>query len=222
MNGKIHERACSLVLIAHNDLERCQRRMVRDLIPSLQQHPDWQFELIVIDNSAQRLDGLARLVAELPWKSQYIWHQGANLFYGPSLNLAANLARYPFLVYACMNHGRMIDPTWIDDLLQPLWENERVAMSGHRYPSPPPETLGFPASCEPFHIQGGLFAARTDVICNHPYDEGQYIHWGSDIWQSYRLMTAGYLLAAVPTVVSVWRESATPGAWKYIHDHSEA
>lgn len=216
------QRACSLVLIAHNDLERCSRRLERDLIPSLRHHADWQLELIVIDNSERRLDGLARTVASLPWKSQYIWHEGANLFYGPSLNLAANLAQHPFLVYACMNHGRMIDPTWMDDLLRPMWEDERVAMSGHRYPSPPSETLGFAQGLEPFHIQGGLFAARAEVIRNHPYDEGQFIHWGSDIWQSYRLQAAGFLLEQVPTVISVWRENAVPGAWKYIHDHSEA
>jgi hypothetical protein len=215
------EKACSLVLIAHNDLDRCQRRLTRDLVPSLRHYPDWNFELLVIDNSERRLDALADAVAVLPWKSQYLWHCGANLLYGPSMNLAANLAEHPFLLYACMNHGRMIDPTWIEDLIRPMWHDERVAMCGHRYPSPPPETLGFPDTCEHFHIQGGLLSARAEVIRNYPYDEGPHAHWGSDIWQSYRLMAAGFDLVQVPTVISVWRERAGPGMWKYIHDHAE-
>jgi hypothetical protein len=215
------ERACSLVVIAHNDLERCQRRLTRDLVPSLEHHPDWDFELLVIDNSERRLDPLADLVSALPWRSQYLWHGGTNLFYGPSMNLAANLAAHPFLLYACMNHGRMVDPTWIDDMIRPMWLDERVAMCGHRYPSPPPESLGFPNVGGQFHIQGGLLSARASVIRNYPYEEGQYAHWGSDIWQSYRLMSAGFVLEQVPTVISVWREHAVPGAWKYIHDHSE-
>src|SRR5688572_27948522 len=94
--ARIASKAATVVLLAYNDLERAQRRLTRDLLPSLRQHHDWAFELIVIDNSRERLDGLAELVAALPWKARYLWHDGRNLQYGPSMNLAARLAEHPF------------------------------------------------------------------------------------------------------------------------------
>ena len=89
-----------MVLLAYNDPERARRRVERDLLPSLRHHDDWTFEIIVIDNSQERLHALAELVATLPWKSHYLWHDGRNLQYGPSLNLAARLAEHPFILYA--------------------------------------------------------------------------------------------------------------------------
>ena len=102
----------------------------------------------------------------------------------------------------------MIDPGWIEDLVKPFWEDNSVAMAGHPYPSNHPTELGFRDTGQHFHIQGGLLALRTDVIKRYPYDEGQFAHWGSDIWQSYRLMEAGFLLQQVPSIISVWREKA--------------
>ncbi len=214
-------KAATIVLIPHNDVERACRRLSRDIVPSLRHYEDWRFELVIIDNSERRMDQLADAVAGLPWPSRYIWHDGVNLFYGPALNAAANLAEHPVLLYACANHGRMIDPGWIEDLARPFWEDERVAMTGHPYGSGPPAALGFPATLEPFHIQGGVLGLRTDVIRRFPYPEGQYAHWGSDVWQSFRLMEAGFVLRHVPSVISVWRAKAPPGPWKYIHDHFE-
>jgi len=214
-------KAATIVLIAHNNLERASRRLLRDTVPSLAHYRDWSFQIIGIDNSERRLDQLADAVAQLDWPSRYIWHNGANLMYGPSLNLAANLAEHPYLVYACTNHGRMVDPGWIEDLVCPFWGDSRVAMTGHPYGSPPPGSLGFRDTGQHFHIQGGLLAARTDIIRRFPYDEGKYAHWGSDIWQSYRLMEEGFTLRPVPSVISVWREKAPSGPWKYIHDSSE-
>ncbi|HEY3499381.1 MAG TPA: hypothetical protein VGK73_32050 [Polyangiaceae bacterium] len=210
------------MLIAHNDVERCLRRLRRDVVPSLEAHPDWEFELVVIDNSERRMEVLERAVTELPWPSQYAWHDGVNLLYGPSMNLAANLAEHPFLLYACMNHGKMVDPTWVDDLIEPFWTDPRIAMTGHRFPSPPAGVVGLRNRRERYHIQGGVLGARTSVIRRYPYEEGRFAHAYSDVWQSYRLMDAGYLLHQVPTVISVWGGAAGPGPWKYIHDHVES
>jgi len=104
------DRSATVALFAYNDLQRGRRRLGRDVVPSLAHHADWRFELIVVDNSQQRLDALADDVAGLPWRSRYLWHEGRNLRYGPSMNLVANLAEHPVIVYACMNHGRMLGP----------------------------------------------------------------------------------------------------------------
>jgi len=217
----VETRAATIVLIPHNNPERARVRLARDIVPTLRHYPDWQFELIVVDNSAQRMDDLDRDLAALPWPAQYLWQQGANMFYGPALNRAAALAQHPVIVYTCTNHGRMIDPGWIEDLVRPFWDDERVAMAGHPYPGGNPAALGLTYSGPWIHIQGGVLALRTEVIRRIPYDEGQWAHWGSDIFASYRVMEAGFLLRQVPTVLSVWRQIAPPGPWKYVHDESE-
>ncbi len=215
-------KAATVVLLPYNDLERARRRLERDLVPSLHHYQDWAFELIVIDNSSHRLDALADIVAALPWKSRYLWHDGRNLLYGPSLNLAAGLAEYPFILYACATHGRMHDPTWIEDLMAPMWSDERIAMCGHLYPSGAPGLLGFVDSGQPrLHIQGGVLAARADTIRRFPYHEREWAHGGSDVWQSYRLMQEGFVLHDVPTVFSGWMMVAPPGPWKYVHDYAD-
>jgi len=215
-------KAATVVLLAYNDLERARRRLERDLAPSLTYSEDWTFELIVIDNSPRRLDALANMVADLPWKSRYLWHDGRNLLYGPSLNLAAGLAEHPFMLYTCAAHGRMHDPTWIEDLIAPMWSNDRIAMCGHLYPSIPPGVLGFAeAGQKHLHIQGGVLAARTDIIRRFPYQEREWAHGGSDVWQSYRLMQEGFILHDVPTVFSGWMMVAPAGPWKYVHDYAD-
>jgi hypothetical protein len=214
-------RAATIVLVPYNNAPRTLLRLSRDILPSLPHYPDWRFQLVIVDNSEQRLDQVANLLVNLPWPSRYVWNGGQNLHYGPALNLAANLAEHPFLVYACTNHGRMIDPGWIGDLVRPFWEDERVAMTGHPYGSPPPSTVGFANAEYHPHIQGGVLGMRTDLIKRYPYDDGQYAHLGSDIWQSYRLLQEGFVLRDVPSIVSVWRQIAPAGPWKYVHDHAE-
>jgi hypothetical protein len=212
------------VMIAHNDEERALTRLLRDLLPAL-----WLYrrviepELIVIDNSHQRLPRLAEAVLENgTFAAKYLWNEGRNLYYGPALNLAVKSSACPFLLYVCANHGRMQDPTWIGDLLEPLLKDSshKVALTGSFYPSGPPSKLGFPDSLPWIHVQGGVFAARAQVLADHPYPEGQYAHWNSDVYQSLRLLQRGYRLVDVPTIKSVWRSRVQGNSWKFIHDES--
>lgn len=183
--------------------------------------PAYRVEIIVIDNSQRRLDRLAELVAGLPWKSRYLWHEGRNLLYGPSLNLAATLAEHPFILYACTHHGRMHDPSWIEDIIAPMWSDDRIAMCGHLFPSSPPGVLGFADTGQPrVHVQGGVLATRTAIIRRFPYHDREWAHGGSDVWQCYRLMNEGFVLHDVPTVHSVWMMVAPSGPWKYVHDYA--
>jgi hypothetical protein len=220
--GAEPRKAVTVALFAYNDPGGGMRRLERDLVPSLRHYGDWRFEIIVVDNSSRRLDPLADAVARLPWRSRYLWHGGKNLLYGPSMNLVARLAEHPFLLYACMTHGRMREPTWVEDLVRPMWHDSRIAMCGHLFPSAPPGVLGFAdIGQQQLHVQGGVLAARTDVIRRFPYQEGEWSHGGSDVWQSYRLMQEGFALHSVPTVFSGWQVVAPAGPWKYVHDHAD-
>src|SRR6478735_8802277 len=100
--------AVSALMVAHNDEEGSLTRFLRDLLPALWLlRPILDAELIVVDNSAARLDRLANAVLHNgAFAARYCWQGGQNLMYGPSLNLAAGLARHPYLLYTCANHGR--------------------------------------------------------------------------------------------------------------------
>ena len=212
----------TVVLVPFNDEQRALIRLLRDVLPSLRLYRSLiDFEIIAVDNSDRRSERLAETLGDHGgFASRYVWNEGRNLQYGPAINLAVRLSSRPLLLYVCSRHGRMRDPTWIWDLLHPLVLDPSVAMTGSLYPSGAPSDFGFPDTMVPTHIQGGVFAARTDVLAKHPYPDGERAHYGADIHQSYVLRQAGYRLAEVPTVKSVWRATVT-GNWKYVHDESE-
>lgn len=212
----------SIVLIPHNNPERFRTLLERDLIPTLTAHPSWQFQVIIIDNSDEDKRASCGILDSFRLSYVCKW-PGTNIMYGPAMNLAVQTCVYPYLVYMCSNHGQMYDPTWIDDLVMPLTGNERIAMTGSQYPSGDPSKLGFPDDLPQCHIQGGIFAARTEALLKYPYTmDERYIHWGSDVYQGFQLLNAGFILYDVPTIHSVWRQQVhAPEKWKYVHDHSE-
>jgi hypothetical protein len=203
------------VVIPYQD-ERGALRRITGLVKALR-HCELDAELIAIDNSPRRSWQLAAAVENSGFPGRYCWQGGRNLCYGPAMNKAVMLAQHPHLLYICANHGKGIDPSWPLDLLMPL-ADDTVAMAGSLQDSGPPENLGFPPELPPLHVQGGIFAARTELLRRHPYPKGQYAHHGSDIYMSLRLVQAGWQLADVPTVQSVWRRKAGDGPWKYVHD----
>lgn len=219
---KAGEIGISIILIPYNNQYRFQTRLDRDIIPTIKAHPTWDFEIIVVDNSDKEDKTIINTFKQQNIYSEYLW-QGTNIMYGPAMNLALSVNRYPYIVYLCTNHGRMYNPTWIDDLITPILENPNVAMTGSFYNSCNPEVMGFPSQLPSIHIQGGIFGARAEIMKKYPYTNDQrWIHWGSDIYQSYQLLNAGFLLHEVTTIKSVWRENViSPENWKYVHDYSE-
>ncbi len=215
------EPGVSIIIVPHNNQDKLNKRLTRDILPTIAAHPRWKFQLITVDNSDadKRPD---YQLGEYAIEHLNLW-PGANIMYGPAMNLAIRASQYPIIVYICSNHGRMYDPTWIDDLAAPLLQDPGCAMTGSVYPSCHPSDMGFPAHLPQFHIQGGLFAARTAVMRDYPYTEDErWVHWGSDIYQSYQLLNAGFGLKNVPSVNSVWRQNIElPERWKYVHDYSE-
>jgi len=221
LQSKENERAVTLILIPHNNQDRLNRRLQRDLLPTIAAHPHWRFQLVTVDNSdADRRPSYSLEGYDVQHNSYW---PGSNIMYGPAMNIAIRASECPYIVYVCSNHGRMYDPTWIDDLITPMEEDQSVAMTGSSYPSCRPEDMGFPRHLPSFHIQGGLFAARTEIMLAHPYTQDErWVHWGSDIHQSYCLLYAGFQLRDVHSVKSVWRQCVEmPERWKYVHDYSE-
>ncbi|NEU10430.1 hypothetical protein GZH53_19045 [Flavihumibacter sp. R14] len=212
----------SIILIPHNNPGRFKIRLERDLLPTLTAHPSWKFQVIVVDNSDD--DKRVSCEALESCRLSYICERpGTNIMYGPAMNLAVQGSHHPYLVYLCSNHGHMYDPTWIDDLINPLISNEKIAMTGSQCASGDPSNMGFSSHLPRIHIQGGIFAARRETLIAHPYtNDHRFIHWGSDIYECFQLMSAGFQLHHVDTINSVWRQTvSSPERWKYVHDDSE-
>jgi hypothetical protein len=208
-------------LIPFHHPDKTRTRLTRDVLPTFAAYPDWQFEVLVADNSPRYDRGLADLLADrCPHPHGYKWNNGLNLQYARAMNLLAAAARHPVFVYVCAAHGRMLDPGWLADLVAPL-ADPRVAMAGTVLPVVPDERQGFlGGGVEPVHVQGGVFAARTDLLRRFPYDP-RFPHLFSDVWVSWKLQREGYQLADVPAVRSVWTGVAEPGGFKYVHDYAE-
>jgi GT2 family glycosyltransferase len=209
----------TVVMVPYNNEDKALVRLRRDLLPALAY---LDAELIVIDNSAERSFRLVDGVNAAG--GRYCWQQGRNLMYGPAMNLAVELATKPYVLYLCTEHGYARDPTWPLDLLKPLVDDYagKIAMTGCIRSSGPPTNLGFPADLPEIHVQGGVFAARRDVLRAFPYPTEVYPHLGSDVYECFQLMAAGFQLVDVPTIRSEWRKAVwrkLPGArsWKYVH-----
>jgi len=216
------ETGVSFVLIAYNNSDKLKQRLEREVFPTAAAYPNYTFQLIIIDNSYPCVDIDLRKIKDFGVTLVYL-QPTKNLMYGPSINLALEHAAHEFMVYLCTNHGRMNDTTWLQDILDPLVKDPKAAMTGSTYPSCPPSKMGFSTHLPHQHIQGGIFAAKTEILRKYSYtSDSRWIHGGSDIYQSYRLMEAGYKLVNVPSIKSVWRRKVPHSEkYKYVHDESE-
>lgn len=225
-----------VALITHENPDQTLVRWKRDVHPGLQMFTtDWK--VTVVDNSARPSDLL-----HTEFRDGYLWQNGRNLQYGPSLNLA--VPRHPtakYVLYVCTKHGKAFDHSWVRDLLEPLERWPQYGMSGHLMGSNSPEGVaadGGPG-CEwvaqayrwvnpdgfgevKQHVQGGVFAARTALMLQFPYP-AQYPHNYTDHLLTWAILKAGHEVYDVQSVKSVWRECVpNTRGFKYIHslDHT--
>lgn len=213
----------SFILIPYNNGEKFRTRLERDLLPTIHAHPTWDFQFIIVDNSDEDQRACCRFFEDNELKHYMLW-PGTNLMYGPAMNLALKACEYSYITYVCSNHGRMYNPTWIDDLINPMIEDEKIAMTGSHYASGcGAEHFGFAPHLPRIHIQGGIFGARTSIMKAYPYSSDRnWVHGASDIYQSYQLLNAGFILKDVPTIKSVWQQNLpSPQRWKFVHDYTE-
>jgi hypothetical protein len=163
-----------------------------------------QSEILCVDNSASPSPALERALGR-----GYEWSGGKNLRYAASLNRLVARASHPYFIYACLGHCEMRDASWWRDLLAPL-ADPNCALTGSLRPGP------WEYAAE--HIQGGIFAARTELLRKYPFSD-RYPHDFSDIAQSEALRREGYHLADVPGVQSLHPgvSRTLPVEWKIIH-----
>lgn len=185
-------RGISVGVCVFNDAPVLESRFRTLIFPALRAFAE-PAEIICLDNSRAPSRALQKLIAECGFPGRYIWN-GKNLRYAASVNRLVELAAYGTLVYLCPKHCEAGDVSWLPDLKAALWETENVALAGSLQPGPP--EMPFP------HVQGGIYAARTEVLRQVPFDR-RFPHDLSDVWMSRRLTGLGYRLGSVDSVLSV-------------------
>lgn len=223
------------VLLCYENPDQTLLRWERDVLPALERASE-AFGLAgavtVVDNSAGMSDAL-----NARFRADYV-RPGTNLQYGPGINLAVRRRPSAFTVYACTRHGRAFDSSWMTDLLAPLVADPRAGLAGCLWGSNSPEGVADATGQAwvadqfrfvdeggrgyvPQHVQGGVFAARTEVLLRFPYDAA-IPHLYTDHLITWRALKAGYRCADVPGVRSVWRdrwrEKYSMDGVKYLHD----
>ena len=193
-------------------------RLERDILPTIAHYPQGEFEIICIDNdpapSRELLDCLARITTT---PARYIWNGGANLKIAAAKNQIYANATHPIAVYLCANHGRMFDPTWLEDLIRPFENHPKVALTG----TMTPYTLADIGEGDGtgYFVQGGVLGVRVETLRKHPLSS-TYPHAASDKWISRDLVKHGYQIANVASVKSVWQRSL-PARHRYKYVHAE-
>jgi hypothetical protein len=197
----------SFGICVYEDAERVLAGLRNCLIPSLELAAE--AEILCLDNSAVPSPTLREALAATGVSFRYEWNEGKNLRYAATLNRMVELARFPNFVYVCLAHSEMRDPSWWQDLVTAL-EDPRHAMAGALQPGP----WEFPVD----HIQGGVFAARTETLRAFPFSS-RYPHDYSDIGQSEALRRAGLALASVKSIAAMHQGMAAPPDtdWKLLH-----
>jgi len=225
------------ILIAYENPEQTLVRWTRDVAPALKlAGATFGLETVatVVDNSAGWSPELAR-APDL----KHVWNHGRNLQYGPAINQAVRHTPAAFVLYACTRHGRAFDPTWACDLLAPLIDNPVVGMTGCLWGSNSPEGVAAAGGKEwprdgryrfthadgtghvPQHVQGGVFAARNELLMRCPYHP-DYPHLYTDHLVTWDALKAGYTVLDVPSVRSIWRSrwDKPMDGIKYLHDEA--
>jgi hypothetical protein len=191
------------------------QRLEREILPTIAHYPEGNFEILCVDNDPVPNRALLDFLSHVAMPVRYLWNGGANVRVATAKNQLYANASHPIVVYVCANHGRMYDPTWLEDLIRPL-EDRRVALAGTvgKYWL---ADIGEGAGTGLF-VQGGLLAAQADALRKHPLSE-RFPHAHSDKWICRELLKNGYEIANVETVKSVWNRAISgPHTFKYVHD----
>lgn len=188
-----------------------------------------QGELIVVDCSAVPTVCVCELVMDFGGK--YHWCQGYNIGYGGAINWAVQrMAEGEHVVYFSSKRGQLFAADWLDAITTPL-SDPRCGMAGHLHECDyhkvaegewnSPEFHKYGKYPRPhMHVQGGVWAARREVLLKYPYTH-RFPMVFSDVWISWRLLEAGYGLCEAHGIMAI------PGGaihnrhqYKYVVDYS--
>lgn len=125
-----------------------------------------------------------------------------NTYYGGGINIAMEYVKTPAVIYLSARRARIHRPEWIGELLRPIRLSSSVGMSGCIQPANISIVTGNTRGLEDHHVQGAIWAARSDVIRAVPYGR-EFPQVYSDVAQAVNLQRAGYILASADGIGAV-------------------
>ena len=205
---------------------------VRQVIEHLLEHARSEHQLTIIDNhSGPEVQTLLRDVRR--WRPDCrIVRNAENRFCGGASNQALALTREPFAVYLCAHECFVFQDGFDLRCLEYMQAHPEVAQAGHLIGSPAYATgRGYQTlECfdrfrnphyaeeradEPFvHVQGGFYVLRMQAVHDSGGFNPRILHDYMDVEFSYFLESEGWLLADLPFVMSVHRNTR-PGLCGY-------
>ncbi len=219
-----------VILICYHNPEQTLLRWTRDVKPAVALCGP--HSITVVDNSPTESHLLRGVFGD-----SYLWQNGENLMYGGAINLA--VPRHPeekYVLYVCTKHGRMLENTWVQDMIMPMERDDTVGATGFLMGSNSPEGVAHDCKCPwvkdkyyfthddgtghvPQHLQGGVFAARTELMLRFPYPK-EILHLYTDHILTWEILKARYKCVNVPSILSVWRNTVSDTALhgiKFVH-----
>ena len=124
-----------------------------------------------------------------------------NTYYGGGINLLDSKVDTEFMIYASARRGRIHRKEFIDSLLAPLRIGQN-GMSGCVQPCNIGIVTGDTSGLESIHIQGGIWAARTNVIRAVPFGN-EFPQVYSDVHHGVKLRRSAYNLASADRIGSI-------------------
>jgi hypothetical protein len=169
-------------------------------------------EAIVVDNSLEPIG------VDLPCK--YVWMNGENTLYGGGINEAVTRLKADNVIYFSVKRGEARAKSWVDELTAPL-DDPKCGMAGTLDTYRLSVISSDLDKTSDVYIQGGVWAARREVIERHPYPPN-FLQSYSDVWTGWKLQKAGYRLCDVPSIKSVWAKViGNPTRYSFFVDYRE-
>ena len=153
--------------------------------------------IIVIDNNRESI-----FKGEVLGQRIQYAHNGNIGMLASATNMAVSLCETEYFIYLCSNHIHIYDDTWLEDLVEQM-DNmpEKVVIGGDLIPYD-----------KRFHIQGGVFIARTWFLKKYPYNAEENPFSYMDVKMSDKIIAKDYQMKSLKRVKS------TMNKWNKFHD----
>lgn len=183
-------------------------------------HAGLRVETLVVETNARAHPDVRQVADRLLDVTRYPW-------IGPAHSAAYQNASAPLYLYTCNHHMTFRRPAWLAELVKPLLDGTAAASGDIRPQGFGPGALpGYERFDDSdgslrFHLQGGVWAGRIEVLKHVPHDP-RYPHGYEDVIRSWCIRERGERLVHVPTVWSTGVRGHVcdnDAAYSVIHDY---
>lgn len=220
-----------LVIVSWNNLEE-----LREVVSRIFRYTKTPFHLSICDNASQP-DVLQWLSAlQLNNDNVSIVFRDENSYVGPGTNAAMSVGQAQAVVYFCGREGFCLAEGWETEVLEQFQSKPKAGLIGSLGYSPTylhgkdmasgvplfakfrnPEFAEHNPEREFFHVQGGLFAMRRDMVNEIGGFSEDVPHSYTDVEYSYYVESCGWELGSVPGLLALFNKTR-PDFWSRVDE----